>query len=59
MIYDSITDSIGRTPIVRIQRLAPANVTVRELDPTALEVAFSLPAGAYATAVMRELVKTE
>ncbi|MBA3503069.1 MAG: cysteine synthase A, partial [Deltaproteobacteria bacterium] len=28
MILDSITDGIGRTPIVKIQRLAPANVTM-------------------------------
>jgi cysteine synthase len=28
MIYDNITDTIGRTPIVRINRLAPANVTM-------------------------------
>jgi cysteine synthase len=28
MIYDSILGTIGKTPIVRIQRLAPANVTV-------------------------------
>jgi len=28
MIYNSITDTIGRTPVVRIQRLAPANVTM-------------------------------
>src|SRR6201994_1205244 len=28
MIYDSILGTIGRTPIVRIQRLAPANVTI-------------------------------
>jgi cysteine synthase len=28
MIYDSITDTIGRTPIIRIQRLAPRNVTM-------------------------------
>jgi len=28
MIYDSITELVGRTPIVRIQRLAPANVTM-------------------------------
>ena len=28
MIYDTITDMIGRTPIVRINRLAPANVTM-------------------------------
>jgi cysteine synthase A len=28
MIYDTILDTIGRTPIVRIQRLAPAHVTM-------------------------------
>src|SRR5260221_7024086 len=28
MIYQSIADTIGRTPIVRINRLAPANVTM-------------------------------
>ena len=28
MIYDSILDTIGRTPIVRLNRIAPANVTV-------------------------------
>jgi cysteine synthase A len=28
MIYDSILGTIGRTPIVRIQRIAPANVTL-------------------------------
>jgi cysteine synthase A len=28
MIYDSILGTIGRTPIVRIQRVAPANVTL-------------------------------
>ncbi len=28
MIYDSILGTIGRTPIVRIHRLAPANVTL-------------------------------
>jgi cysteine synthase A len=28
MIYDSILGTIGRTPIVRLQRLAPAGVTV-------------------------------
>ncbi len=28
MIYDSILDTIGRTPIVRISRLAPAHVTM-------------------------------
>jgi cysteine synthase len=28
MIYDSILETIGRTPVVRIQRLAPKNVTM-------------------------------
>jgi cysteine synthase len=28
MIYDSILDTIGRTPIVRLHRLAPAHVTL-------------------------------
>src|SRR5687768_13503037 len=28
MIYGSITEAIGRTPIVRIQRLAPQHVTM-------------------------------
>jgi cysteine synthase A len=28
MIYDSITDTIGRTPIVRIHRIAPSHVTM-------------------------------
>ena len=28
MIYDSILGTIGRTPIVRIQRSAPAHVTM-------------------------------
>src|SRR5579872_1138815 len=28
MIYDNILGTIGRTPIVRIQRLAPAHVTL-------------------------------
>src|SRR5262245_63017247 len=28
MIYDSILDTIGRTPIVKIQRLAPSGVTL-------------------------------
>ena len=28
MIYDSILDTVGRTPIVRINRLAPAGVTM-------------------------------
>ena len=28
MIYEDITETIGRTPVVRIKRLAPANVTM-------------------------------
>ena len=28
MIHDSILDTIGRTPVVRINRLAPAHVTM-------------------------------
>jgi len=28
MLYDDITQTIGRTPVVRIQRLAPAHVTM-------------------------------
>src|SRR5450432_2422980 len=28
MIYDSILGTIGKTPVVRIQRLAPKNVTM-------------------------------
>ena len=28
MIYDDITQTIGRTPVVRIQRLAPSHVTM-------------------------------
>jgi cysteine synthase A len=28
MIYDNVTDTIGRTPIVRINRLAPAHTTM-------------------------------
>ena len=28
MIYDSILDTIGNTPIVRIHRLAPKHVTL-------------------------------
>jgi tRNA(Glu) U13 pseudouridine synthase TruD len=30
---------------------------VREAGPSTLEVAFALPSGAYATAVMREVMK--
>jgi tRNA pseudouridine13 synthase len=32
--------------------------SVRTLEPGVLEVAFSLPGGAYATAIMRELMKS-
>jgi tRNA pseudouridine13 synthase len=32
--------------------------TVRDLEPGVVEVAFSLPGGAYATAVMREVMKS-
>ena len=32
--------------------------TVRPVEDGVIEVAFSLPGGAYATAVMRELMKT-
>jgi len=28
MIYEDICQTIGRTPVVRINRLAPANVTI-------------------------------
>jgi cysteine synthase len=28
MIYDSILGTIGKTPVVRIQRLAPKHVTI-------------------------------
>ena len=28
MIYDSILGTIGRTPVVRLQRLAPAGTTI-------------------------------
>jgi cysteine synthase A len=31
MIYDSILDTIGKTPIVRIHRLAPDHDARREL----------------------------
>ena len=31
---------------------------VRTVEPGTIEVAFSLPGGAYATAVMRELMKS-
>jgi tRNA pseudouridine13 synthase len=33
--------------------------TVRDIGPGAIEVGFSLPGGAYATAVMRELMKAD
>ena len=28
MIHDSILDTVGRTPVVRINRLAPAGITM-------------------------------
>jgi len=28
MIYDNILDTIGRTPIVKLRRLAPAHVSI-------------------------------
>ena len=28
-IYDSILDTIGRTPVVKLHRIAPAHVTLR------------------------------
>ena len=28
MIHDSILDTIGSTPVVRLQRIAPAHVTL-------------------------------
>ena len=28
MIYDSILDTIGRTPVVRLNRIAPSHVTL-------------------------------
>jgi tRNA pseudouridine13 synthase len=34
-----------------------AEVTVRIVDEASIEVGFALPAGAYATAVLRELIK--
>ncbi|MBS1122726.1 MAG: tRNA pseudouridine synthase TruD [Deltaproteobacteria bacterium] len=38
--------------------IAVADVAVAEADDATIEVAFTLPGGAYATAVMRELMKT-
>jgi tRNA pseudouridine13 synthase len=38
--------------------IAIGQPTVRTVEPGVLEVAFSLPGGAYATAVMRELMKS-
>lgn len=43
----------------RALRLLPQNLTWRWLADGALELAFELPAGAYATVVMRELAKSE
>ncbi|EIL87602.1 tRNA pseudouridine synthase D [Rhodanobacter sp. 115] len=42
----------------RALRLLPQNLTWRWLADDALELAFELPAGAYATVVMRELAAT-
>ncbi|MGA7437838.1 MAG: tRNA pseudouridine(13) synthase TruD, partial [Luteibacter sp.] len=42
----------------RALRLKPADFTWRWLDDGALEVSFTLPAGAYATTVIRELALT-
>jgi tRNA pseudouridine13 synthase len=42
----------------RALRLLPANLRWRWLDDTTLELSFELPAGAYATVVVRELVHT-
>jgi tRNA pseudouridine13 synthase len=42
----------------RSLRLLPANLRWRWLDDTTLELSFELPAGAYATVVVRELVST-
>lgn len=39
--------------------VAIAEPTVRAVEPGVIEVAFTLPGGAYATAVMRELMKPE
>jgi len=39
--------------------IAPEEVGVSERADGAIEIAFSLPAGAYATAVLREFVATE
>jgi tRNA(Glu) U13 pseudouridine synthase TruD len=38
--------------------IAIGQPTVRTVEPGVIEVAFSLPGGAYATAVMRELMKS-
>jgi tRNA pseudouridine13 synthase len=46
--------ALGTRRPLTIQVAAPA---VRAVDDDAIEVAFSLPSGAYATAVMREVLK--
>jgi tRNA pseudouridine13 synthase len=38
--------------------ISVAEPAIRTIEPEVLEVAFTLPGGAYATAVMRELMKT-
>ena len=39
-------------------RLVPVDLTWRWLDDEALELSFELPAGAYATVVVRELAQS-
>jgi tRNA pseudouridine13 synthase len=39
--------------------IAVKEVTVRTVSPGVLEIAFALPAGAYATSVMREVMKAD
>ena len=42
----------------RALRMIPKNLTWRWLDDISLELSFELPAGAYATTVVRELART-
>ncbi|WP_440054082.1 tRNA pseudouridine(13) synthase TruD [Pseudoalteromonas sp. T1lg65] len=48
--------SFGMKNERRAARLIPQDMTVKMLDGTCMELSFSLPKGAYATAVLRELV---